>query len=624
MAPQLGGQEMSTLLELLAPKLSSANTSKTTVREINSAIAPYTIGLAGVDTAMDNMLRSVLFGTMGTLAIVVLLIRLQQLAKSHARHLLAIHATKRQQTYFARNDSIWWPWMKRHIIYAPLFRKRHNREIRLSSAVSVGTVPTRFQTALLSLYVLSNLAYCVILDYGTINKYAILAELRGRSGVLAVANMVPLILLAGRNNPLIGMLQVSFDTYNLLHRWMGRIVVIEAVVHTAVWTVSQVASGQWVSVWANMRAPFMYWGGVGVAAVVLIGILSPSAVRHAFYETFLTIHIILAIATVVGVYLHCSIAMLPPLPYIKAAVALWIIERLLRFIRILQHNFSRRGWTDAEIMVLPGDACRVTLHLASHIRIKPGTHAYLRFARLNIWESHPFSIAWSEEYAIPPVSASGTVEKTEDIKELDLRKAATRTSVSFVIHAQTGLTRRLLNFAVAHKSDKLCTPVLFEGPYAGHHSLDSYGHVVLFAGASGITHQIPYIRRLISGCEDGTLATRRIILIWVIREIEHLQWAEPWMSTLLRMSGPSGIFHPRVYVTKQKSNPEDPGTSDNLKIFPGRPDIAQIVNEEVQQQVGAMCVTVCGPGGLADDVRKATRDVQDLGSVDFIEESFTW
>jgi predicted ferric reductase len=44
----------------------------------------------------------------------------------------------------------------------------------------------------------------------------------------------------------------------------------------------------------------------------------------------------------------------------------------------------------------------------------------------------------------------------------------------------------------------------------------------------------------------------------------------------------------------------------------------------VKERVGAMCVTVCGPGSLADNVREAVRDVQEVGVVDFIEESFTW
>ena len=589
-----------------------------------STIAPFTIGLDGVKTQTDFLLRCILLGTMGGLALVVLLIRISELAERHVRHLLAMNANRGQQTFFSRNHSTWWPLTKKHLIFAPLFKKRHTKEIRLSSAVNVGTVPTRLQALLLGLYVLSNLAYCAVLDYNVGNKYEILAELRGRSGSLAVANMMPLMILAGRNNPLIPLLHISFDTYNLLHRWMGRIVVVESVVHTAVWTVSQVADADWPSVWMNMKAPFMLWGGVGVVATVLITVLSPGPVRHAFYETFLNIHILLAIAIVVGVYLHCSIVHLPPLPYVQAAIAFWIAERLFRVLRILRYNFSHRRWTRAEVTALPGDACRVTLHLPKHTRIRAGTHAYLRFARINIWESHPFSIAWVDED--PIIASYGPADSSETL-DLDARRNPANTSVSFVIHAKTGFTRKLFNFAKARQeTGSLSTHALFEGPYGGYHRLDSYGHVVLFAGSSGIAHQIPFVRHLVMGYKDGTVAARRVVLIWAIRELEHIQWVEPWLSTLISASGQEGIFDLRIFVTRVKSG--DPKASKSsettLPVLVGRPDITQVIRDEARQQIGAMCVTVCGPGGLADDVRKATRHVQHLGNIDFIEESFTW
>ena len=40
---------------------------------------------------------------------------------------------------------------KKHVLYAPIFRKRHNREFQLSAAVNVGTLPTRLQLLFLSL-----------------------------------------------------------------------------------------------------------------------------------------------------------------------------------------------------------------------------------------------------------------------------------------------------------------------------------------------------------------------------------------------------------------------------------------------------------------------------------------
>ena len=49
--------------------------------------------------------------------------------------------------------------------------------------------------------------------------------------------------MAGRNNPLIKLLDVSFDTWNLLHRWLGRIVVLESLAHTICWMVGKVHTG---------------------------------------------------------------------------------------------------------------------------------------------------------------------------------------------------------------------------------------------------------------------------------------------------------------------------------------------------------------------------------------------
>lgn len=42
------------------------------------------------------------------------------------------------------------------------------------------------------------------------------------------------------------------------------------------------------------------------------------------------------------------------------------------------------------------------------------------------------------------------------------------------------------------------------------------------------------------------------------------------------------------------------------------------------QQTGAMAVSVCGPGGMSDEVRKVVRDVQgSRKTVDFYEEAFS-
>lgn len=598
----------------------------------SSTIAEYTYALNGVNTPMDLLLQKTLWWSLGSLALLMLLIRIAEMAKTHLRHLTAMSATRQQQAYWATNQSSWYPTLQKHLLYAPLFRKRHNREIRLSAAINMGTIPSRFHTIILALYVFSNFTYCALLNYKLLNIYQILAELRGRTGVLAVVNMVPLVLLAGRNNPLISLLGVSFDTYNLLHRWMGRIVVIESVVHTLAWAINQYAAGGWDGIAVKMGDnTFIQYGTVATAAVVLLSLSSPSAVRHAFYETFLNVHIILAAAAMAGVWVHCDVGSLPQLPYIKGVVGLWVGDRLARVARVIYCNYSCRAFSKATVEILPGEACRVTVHLPKHIDVPAGTHAYLRFASIKPWESHPFSIAWIEETPLTPTDASPSSAELEKL-ELDLRRAPSRTSVSFIVHAQSGLTRTLYNRALAHSQTSsspypFSTRAALEGPYATEKSLASYGSVLLFAGSSGITHHLPTIRHLLLEIPRGTVATRHVTLIWIVRDMAHLEWVRPWMDIILLLPGRREHLTIKLFVTRPGRAGEVRSPSSTVQMWPGRPNVDMLVKEEVQRRIGAMWVGVCGPGGLSDSVRGAVRDVMGGAggpSIDFGEESFTW
>jgi hypothetical protein len=613
-----------------ATAIHAANATSTKQAESTSSIAPFATALNGVNQKMNNVFRKTLWWSLGVLAMLILLVRLFQRWKAHMRHMTAMNLLGEQQVYWTKNRYNWVWKLKRNLLYAPLGKKRHNREIRLSSALNMGTLPSRFHAILLSAFVLSNISYMLTLNYNRADKYSLVAELRGRSGDLAIVNMIALIILAGRNNPLIPLLQISFDTYNLIHRWMGRIVVLEVIVHTAAWAYVKHAASGWSGIWKMIGTdPFTSWGTVGTVALVLIVLTSLSPVRHAFYETFLNVHILLAFTAILGAWLHCKISKLPQLPYIKAVLCLWVAERVARMARLAWYNYSLKGkgWTKATIQALPGDACRVTLHLPKKVNIKPGSHAYLRFSTLNVWESHPFSIAWVEYKAISPTLPFNKMDSISSMgseKQPHLKAKDAVTDVSFVIHAQTGLTKRLFDKANHCRPQALTLTAAFEGPYAGHHSLDSYGHVVLFAGSSGITHQIPFIKHLIKGYSEKSVATRKIVLVWIVRDAAHLEWVRPWMDRVLQMQGRREVLVIKLFVTRPNNPREIVSPSNTVQMYPGRPNIKLILQNEVRGQTGAMCVTVCGPGGLADNVREAVREVQEHGVVDFIEESFTW
>lgn len=61
-----------------------------------------------------------------------------------------------------------------------------------------------------------------------------------------------------------------------------------------------------------------------------------------------------------------------------------------------------------------------------------------------------------------------------------------------------------------------------------------------------------------------------------------------------------------------------------VSIHHGKPCIQSILEKQKAEQIGAMAVSVCGPGGLGDSVREAVRNVQGEKTVDLFEETFSW
>jgi hypothetical protein len=619
---RLAAADVFTPSPVLAIRETAMATVTTSSSGVNPTVDPYTHALNGVNQPVNMLFKEMLWWSLGIVALIVLAIRIIEIAWAKLRQVSVMSVAGDQQRYWKHSQWSWMPGAKKHIMYAPLFTKRHNREIKLSSAINVGTLPSRLHSILLGLYLMSNFVYMFVLDWNNSNKYSLCAEIRGRSGTLAAVNMVPLIILAGRNNPLIAMLQVSFDTYNLIHRWTGRMVILEAVIHTIAWWIVQVADEGWSSIGVHLvDEAFVASGFVGTLGMVLIFFLSIGPVRHAFYETFLNVHIILAFIAFACTWVHCvtsHVGTLPQFPWIVAIFLLWVADRLARMFRLVYYNWSSKGFTEAIVSPMPGEACRVTMHLPRHVDVKPGTHAYLRFKDVKPWENHPFSIAWVEHF--PDLDGKDVKDR---VTQGDIMRGTT--SVSFIIGAHTGFTRSLFNKAALSGQTSIPLRAAMEGPYAGHHSLDSYGHAVLFCGSTGITHQLSFLKPLIEGYNAGTIATRRITLVWIIRDYEALEWIRPWVDEILRMPRRREILNIRLFITRPKNPKEIQSASQTVQMFPGRPNVMTILKKEVEEQMGAMCVTVCGPGALADDVREAVRVVQDEHAVvDFVEESFTW
>lgn len=647
------------LLSIMAPSPQSSP-----AQQDNEPANPKSVfihGLTGVDVPLDTALVHWLWGTMGLLVLIVLCFRFGMMLNAHLRHMSTLTATSKQQTYWAINHTSIWPKFKKHILLAPFWKRRHNRELKITAAVGMGTLPSRLHAILLGLYAISNIVYCCMLDY-SMEKEAIIAEARGRSGILAVANMVPLIVLAGRNNPLIPLLRVSFDTYNLLHRWFGRMVVVEALVHTGCWTANTVSVYDGFHMWQSVRSiPFITWGAVGSVGMCLLAIQALSPIRHAAYETFLHAHQLIAFFVVLAVYMHVTIDSLPGMLYIKAVIVLWALERFARFARLAYYNFSRSSLTKINVEALPGNTSRVTITLPRPMHVSPGSHVYLYIPQIAMWMSHPFSVAWTEadsqsaeqqcQLSKAGSTASNVSKKSQDPRDIErspvtpvlprsdsltkrslplvqsTKFAGPCSQISLVIQAHTGMTKRLYEKAANAKAMTYRTTAFIEGPYGGHDKFLSYGTVLLFAGGIGITHQVQYVRHLLAAAKAGTSATRKITLVWMVRDTAHLEWMRPYMDSVLRMPGRREMLRVLLFITRPQNRNLIVSPSNTVLMYPGRPHTGRLIATEVRDRVGAMAISVCGPGALGDDVRLEARrwgGERGGGNVDFVEESFTW
>ncbi|KAF2817449.1 uncharacterized protein BDZ99DRAFT_505158 [Mytilinidion resinicola] len=582
----------------------------------------YSHGLNGVNQPQNNLLVNVLLTTLLLVTIVILVYRVGRRFQAERRHVAAATNPARQAIW-ATNRWKWLPRLKEHLLYAPLWRNRHNSEIQISSAITFGTLPSRMHTILLLGYFASNLAYCLILPWKSADAPFLVATLRGRSGTLAVLNLIPTILFALRNNPFIWIFHISYDTFNLFHRWLARIVFLEVLAHIAAWLYNTLRVGDWKgAMWIINQAESYKWGLMASIAFLLLTIQTWSPLRHAFYETFLLIHRVLVIHVIIGVYWHLKQHALPQLYWAYIFIAFLAAEYVFRFFRVAYFNtsglFRGRSITKTTVEALPGEACRLTFHLTRPWTGNPGSHVHVYLPSISFWCSHPFSVAWIEPQ--PLATESGKLPSSID----DLKFKTTNSTISLVVRARTGMTRSLHTKASFQPNNTLTTWGAIEGPYGGFNSLDSYGTVLLFAGGVGITHQISFVRHLVAGHAGGTAAAQKVVLIWSIRSTDILEWTGQWLDEIMAMRDRKNVLQVIVFVSGRNPDLDTKLLPEGIKVRRGRCNASDVIDAEILDQVGAMVVTVCGPGAFADMVRAAVRRRVSVKNIDFVEESFTY
>ncbi|KAK5310176.1 hypothetical protein LTR70_009678 [Exophiala xenobiotica] len=532
---------------------------------------------------------------------------------NHVRHLSSLNGSPGAQKYFS-SLSPTMAWMKDHILLAPMLHHRRAAPIKFSEKVNLGGLPTRFQAIFIGFVIAYNIFACVWNVPWADDELEVLPILRNRTGTLATVNLIPIIIMSTIKNPLVNALEISYDSFNLMHRWIGRLSILQGIAHTLCWLIAKVAKSGWSA------APKMF--------------------RALAYEFFLHFHIALVAMTFGGLWIHLKA--FPQLKYLMAAIIIWGATRLWRFATMIYRSCATGGrGCKAIVEALPGDAMRIEFVLPRPWKAESGQTLYFGIPSIGWWTMHPFSVAWSETYSHGGLSRNLSTKTTftnhadPEKHTLDLPSSRARDmdiegpkhqSFSLVVKKYDGFTRKLYEKASQQPQGlPLTINALVEGPYGHAKSLDSYGTVLLFASGVGITHQMPYIRDLCQGYADGTIATKRMTLVWVVPDTECLEWVRPWMHEILGMEKRREVLKVLLYITKATLRQEIKSPSETVKMSRGRPDVLNIMMDSARERQGCLGVSVCAGGGLADEVRRASRFVVGQGvNLDLIEEGFGW
>ncbi|RGP78968.1 ferric-chelate reductase [Fusarium longipes] len=500
-------------------------------------------------------------------------------------------------------------------IEPPLFGKYHAVPV-----LGLGFVPTRGQGLFIALIWVINIVLCAagyeLRDpmswYNSLDQQLV-SYISNRVGLLSFVNLALTVLFSSRNNVLLWVTNWSYSTFVLVHRWIAVICMLQACLHSAIYLqiyLDPAAMGKGAHD-KEAKEQYWIWGIVATLSMVLLIPLSILPLRQRFYEAFLASHIVLALLAMIGCMLHIFYRYEWQWGYqtwVWIAFAFWIFDRFLaRPLRLMQHGIKR-----AQVTLIDEDYLRVVIP-----RVEAEGHVYLYFPSLTwrVWENHPFSVAGISSKAHSPrriESANGTDDGKEykhdsTVTDLELRSGDSDVSGLVVFVRRHGGVTSLL--ASASRLDR-GIPVLVEGSYGSHASIIrpptaiEYPNIICIAGGVGITGVLPYIDSRPS--LTGLRGKRR--LLWGVRTEPLVESVRSVISRITDTADGGEVWN-----------------DFNVSISVGkRFDITSILEEELRSVNGGTIVAVCGPAGMADDVRMAVTELGRQGAiVKLVEESFT-
>ena len=155
-----------------------------------------------------------------------------------------------------------------------------------------------------------------------------------RVGSLTYALTPLTILLRTRSSLLTLLTGIPYPSFTFLHRWLGRIIFIQSVLHTLSWTIieGKLYQPQPSTYIGLIRERYIIWGIVAMTLLSILVVLSTrKAVAWIGYEAFGKMHYVVAAIYMGARWAHWSHLKC----WMIASLGIWEMDRGLRFLRTL-------------------------------------------------------------------------------------------------------------------------------------------------------------------------------------------------------------------------------------------------------------------------------------------------
>lgn len=468
----------------------------------------------------------------------------------------------------------------RGYVTIPALFHSHNTEV--GKWVMVALIPTRVETLNLVVYVI---LHTYLLCSYKFDQHELVTTLENqrlifysdRAGILAFSHFPLILIFAGRNSILHWLTGIKFKTCIMYHKWLGRIMFIDCIIHAVGYTYHAFSENYWryvkdSSLWRNGRG-----------AMIIVGVIilfSFCYFRRHYYEIFLLVHILMGICMFYACWEHCK--ELGWSEWISISLIFWLQDRILRLGRIFFFGFPL-----AQIDLCDESLLRVTIPKGWKCwRFKPGQYTYLYFLTPTMfWQAHPFTIM-------------------QCAKEDDRLVA--------VISVKKGLTKRLKNYLL--EKSRIEIRVTLEGPYGNSAPIDKFENILFLAGGTGIPGPLSIA---IDAARADKNHSKSITLVWALRNLNLIQIYKAELILLKDL-----MVNVQIYFTGEETkniavdgsepihpNHKEPllltSTSEVSTFHFGRPDMNNLIDSAIFSETSLLVVS-CGSGPFVDKTREMT------------------